>query len=56
MNIRISHQFQEGNQAANYFAKLGESAKIEFYENFHGLPKQIKGILQTDRLGLSAIR
>lgn len=52
MSIRFNHQFCEGNQAANYLAKMGESGKIELYHNFHELANQIKGIFRTEKLGL----
>lgn len=56
MNVQIIHQLWEGNQSAEFLAKLGESGKNDFYEDVQGLSKLVKGILPTDKLGLLAIR
>ncbi|KAK0586367.1 hypothetical protein LWI29_005771 [Acer saccharum] len=56
MNVRIVHQSREGNQAADFLAKLGESGSNVIYEEFQELPRLLQGIVRIDRSGLPAIR
>lgn len=42
MNILFNHQFREGNQVADFLARMGESGQNVLYENFQDLPQHIK--------------
>ena len=56
MNVRIVHQYREGNQAADFLSKLGERGSNVIYEEFHDLPRLLQGIVRIDRSGLPTIR
>ncbi|KAL6011417.1 hypothetical protein ACLOJK_001865 [Asimina triloba] len=43
MNVQFVHQFREGNQAADFLAKLGESDSSRTYENLQDLPRLLQG-------------
>ncbi|KAL5987559.1 hypothetical protein ACLOJK_035307 [Asimina triloba] len=55
MNVRFIHQFREGNLAADFLAKLGESGSNRIYEDTHDLPRLLRGIVRIDKSGLQAI-
>ncbi|KAL5978321.1 hypothetical protein ACLOJK_029438 [Asimina triloba] len=42
MNVRFIHQFREGNQAADFLAKLGESSSSRIYEDLQDLPRLLQ--------------
>ncbi|KAL5999771.1 hypothetical protein ACLOJK_038056 [Asimina triloba] len=55
MNVRFIHQYREGNLAADFLAKLGESGSNRIYEDIHDLPRLLRGIVRIDKSGLQAI-
>ncbi|PKU62688.1 Putative ribonuclease H protein [Dendrobium catenatum] len=52
----ISHIMREGNAVADGLAKLGCSLTGFFDFNDHSLPREIKGLIKLDQLGLPYIR
>ncbi|KAL5984394.1 hypothetical protein ACLOJK_018498 [Asimina triloba] len=52
MNVRFIHQFREGNLAADFLAKLGESGSNRIYEDLQDLPRLLRGIIRIDKTDL----
>ncbi|KAL5977558.1 hypothetical protein ACLOJK_041456 [Asimina triloba] len=55
MNVRFAHQFREGNQVADFLAKLGESGSSRTYEDLQDLPRLLRGIVRIDKSGQQGI-
>lgn len=55
MNICVLHQFIEGNQAADFFAKQGELGSNVIYDNIQHLLRFLKGVIQIDKARLPSI-
>ncbi|KAL6012791.1 Glycerol-3-phosphate acyltransferase 3 [Asimina triloba] len=51
MNVRFAHQFREGNQVADFLAKLGESGSNRTYEDLQDLLRLLRGIVRIDKSG-----
>lgn len=56
MNFQAVHQFRIGNQAADRLAKQGELQKSIIHNDINQFPRYLKGIIRTDKLGLSDFR
>lgn len=56
MDIRILHQFREGNQVTDFLAKQGELGSNVIYEDLQHLLRFLKGVIQIDKVELPSIR
>ncbi|KAJ0094336.1 hypothetical protein Patl1_15029 [Pistacia atlantica] len=52
----ISHQFLEGNTAADFLARRGEEGNSITFLEFMSLPRELKGIIRMDKAGLPQLR
>ncbi|CAI9781002.1 unnamed protein product [Fraxinus pennsylvanica] len=52
--IQVSHQFQEGNQVADFLAKMGAHGVTQRFSI--GLPMYARGLARLDRIGVPYIR
>lgn len=46
------HIFKEGNWIADFLARNGEDGKTHTYMQFNEMPKEVRGMLCLDKLGL----
>lgn len=56
LTIKFNHQYREGNQTADFLARMGKSGHNEIYDNLQNLPHKFKGFLQTDKMGLPSLK
>jgi len=54
-NVMIHHTLREGNQCADFFAKLGASSDVEFLQH-ESPPVNLKNLLQSDAAGIFFLR
>ncbi|KAL5994995.1 hypothetical protein ACLOJK_025053 [Asimina triloba] len=55
MDIRVIHQFREGNQAADFLAKQGELGSNVVYEDLQLLSRFLRGLIRIDKAELPSI-
>ncbi|KAI0511114.1 hypothetical protein KFK09_011737 [Dendrobium nobile] len=56
MNYSISHILREGNAVADALAKLGCNLDCFYHFNDASIPRNIKGLINLDRMGLPYMR
>ncbi|KAJ0088691.1 hypothetical protein Patl1_32423 [Pistacia atlantica] len=56
VHFTITHQFREGNTAADFLARRGEEGNSITFLEFMSLPRELKGMLRMDKAGLPQLR
>jgi len=54
-NVVVNYTLREGNQCADFFAKLGASSDVEFLRH-ESPPVNLKNLLQSDAAGIFYLR
>ncbi|KAL5993736.1 hypothetical protein ACLOJK_040994 [Asimina triloba] len=49
MDTLVTHQFREGNQAAEFLAKQGKLGSNEVYEDIQQVLRFLKGVIRIDK-------
>ena len=57
--VRFSHCYREANKVADTLANVGithPEQQVKIYEYFHMLPRQARGEVRLDRIGMPSVR
>jgi hypothetical protein len=54
-NVSLHHTLREGNQCANFFAKLGASSDVDFLTHVSP-PEGVRDLLRNDATGTFFLR